>query len=119
MQFEPTTFAAYATVGPGVGRERGRFELHRALGPGELDPEATPAAVERPLSDSTVPMAASSDDGSPGQVAAAARSRSAHPAGRSGRGPPPNPVDRSIGTRNSKMLHQRPPTPGRLRTGRR
>ena len=40
--------------------------------PAELAPECTPGRFEVPLPDSTVPMAASTVHGSPGQVAAAA-----------------------------------------------
>ncbi len=39
--------------------------------PAKLAPERTPGAVERPWSVSTLPMAASTDQGSPGQLSAA------------------------------------------------
>ena len=56
----------------GVGGEGRRLELHRALGPGGgWRPTTPPARVDCPLPVSTVPMAASTDHDSPGQVAAA------------------------------------------------
>ena len=39
--------------------------------PAKLAPERTPGAVERAWSVSTLPMAASTDQGSPGQLSAA------------------------------------------------
>ena len=39
--------------------------------PAKLAPECTPGAFDWPLPDSTVPMPASTDQGSPGQVCAA------------------------------------------------
>src|SRR5579871_3227509 len=52
--------------------------------PAALAPLETPAAPDWPLSDSTKPMAASTDHGRPGQVAAACCSRVTQPGGTAG-----------------------------------
>src|SRR5207245_11039635 len=62
-------------AGVGVDREfaeGGGLELHRALAPALLEPERTPGRAERPWPDSASPMPASTDQGRPGQVLAAA-----------------------------------------------